>query len=340
MTNFNNGDNLIAFGDTAGARVADDFSQLLRIPVPDFGFDWPTERAQRRHRVWSGLRVAGATAGMLTVALVAAFVAPHFWSDEPKVSAAEILAQAAAVAAGEADTPPYHMVSAYQLAPGRDYNEVTEIVTEIWYGGSDRYRLEYRSSQGPDSSYLDGNVVNGDDAWRYLQNRCELPVASDPRMCDGVLRAVHGPSSALGVGGDSLAGPGSLGAVIAAYGPGSCRSADLQGDDIVLGRATYVVAITPDAGSCPPRGEDEQGVRIESVRDSSETIWVDKETFLVLRSEHSQREGVSSVYGVSQIEVGEDLPESIFTYQSPEGVAVQEVENYREAAEVLGPPLD
>lgn len=344
MTNFRNHDNLIADGDTRGARLAADFTDLFAASVPDLKFHFPAPLARSERHMVREFRTVGIAAGIvgvaLAVTLVAAFVAPHFLSDQPKVSAAEILAQAAAVAAGETDTPPYHMVSTYQFEPDRDYSEVTEIVTEIWYGGPERYRLEYRSSREPDWSYLYGNVVNGDEAWLYLQNRCgpENRTGDDPRWCDGRLRAVHGPSSELGVAGDSFARPGSLGAVIGAYGPGSCRSAHLQGEDVVLGRTTYVVAITPDADNCPPRGEYEQGIRIESVRDTSETLWVDKETFLILKDESKQREGVGTS-SVSQIEVGTEPPDSTFTYEASQGIKIQEVSDINEAKEALGPPL-
>jgi outer membrane lipoprotein-sorting protein len=114
---------------------------------------------------------------------------------------------------------------------------------------------------------------------------------------------------------------------------GGCQTAQQVGEETVANRTAYKIRVTPDASACPEMA----GVPAKDViaKLGVLTVWVDKETFLPLRTEQATPDGGVSIYTVTQIEVGGDIGESTFAYEAPEGVAVQEVANLTEAKNVL-----
>jgi len=322
MTNFRN-DGLIPDGDAQGARLAADLIDLYAAPVPGLAFQRPgvPARAERRF----GFRAAGLAAGVVAVALAAVLVAPGlFGSETQAVDAAEVLARARAVTESHAlaDGASYHLVASAEI------HGVDDVFTsETWYAAADRYRTEQRSSAGSEPWYAFGQVVNGADTWLY-------------QRLDGVVYAVHAPSSALGVvgvdlSGLSLGGGTSLADILDLYTTGSCQSAEQQGEDAIAGRSVYVIVVTPDAANCP---SSEMRLKSESLTGSSLTLWVDQETFITLQIEQKDVDGIISyAYTVTEIEVGAELLDSAFTYEAPPGVTIAEATDISSAKNALSP---
>jgi len=302
------------------ASIEMDMSELYAASVPDLKFD-PSRAAKpviRRQRLvvrfWRPALIAAGSAATLAAVLVA----PSFWDGKAdSVSAAEVFERASASAESGAPadgTPSYHMVStAGKLGTG------AEFTTETWYGGERRYRSENSS---PDGS-LFGQVVNGDDVWIY-------------QTFDGVTRAAHGPATTLGKGfaGESLAGQQSLGEVLAQY-SGSCQSAERTGEDTFAGRSVYVIVLTTDLAQCD---SDQDGIKARVLEGSSLNLWVDKETFLTLQTEHREPDGtVSFRQSATEFTVSPNTLDSVFSYEPPDGTTVVEVADLGEAKQAIVP---
>ncbi len=351
MPSFSN-DDLIAEGDTQGARLAADLTDLFAAPVPSLSFQRPAERDRHERAGWLGIRTVAIAAGLVAIVVAATLLAVRPWSGAAEISAAEIVARAASVAAGRietVDTEPYHTI--YHAGfPDADGKQTFR--TEIWYGGPDRYRIEVSSRPNEPNSpsdYFHGRIVNGDDAWIYHQQSVCPGEIVNPPNCDGVLRAVHLPASELeGSPLDFSGQPTTLPDLLSSYNADTCGSATLLGDKVILlGRRVYVILITPLPGC---RLYDEEPVDFPELRDAEGnivfpgprdtrvtkvTVWVDTETFLTLQTRY-ERDGWS-VVNPAGYEQDPELPESTFIYEPPEGVTVQEVANYQEALEAIGP---
>ncbi len=311
MTNFNNDDDLITPGD---ARLAADLTELHAAPVPDLRFQRPALPARSERRF--GFRVAGITTGVVAIALAAVIVAPGlFGGGTQPVDAAEVLARASEVTqnnAVEGDTS-YHLVATSEVL-----YDGSGFTTEVTFDANDRYATEYRGLDG----YAFDQVVNGDDTWIAMS-------------LGGETRAVHGPSSELGIDltGQSLGGGTSLGDVLAQYTSWGCQIATQQGEDTIAGRSVYVIVVTPDPDNC---ATPEERVKSESLAGSALTLWVDQETFLTLQTEQKEGDGtVSFRYTVTEIEVGVDHPDSAFIYEAPPGVTIAEATDMSSAKDAL-----
>ena len=144
MTSFGN-DDLIAEDDTQGARLAADLTDLFATPVPSLSFQRPAEPGRLERPRWFGIWPVAVAAALVAVAVAATLLAIRPWSGASEISAAEILARAAAVTAGRIETvntEPYHTIY-HPRIPGSDGKQMFR--TEIWYGGPDRYRIEVSS---------------------------------------------------------------------------------------------------------------------------------------------------------------------------------------------------
>lgn len=350
MTSFSS-DDLIAEGDVQGARLATDLTDLFATPVPNLRFQRPTEPIRRERPNWFGIRSVAITAGLVAIAVAATLLAIRPWSGAAEINAAEIIARAATVAAGQIEitaTEPYHTIH-HAGPPGSDGEQTFR--TEIWYGGPDRYRIEVSSPpnepNGP-SDYFNGRIVNGDDAWIYHQQSVCPEEIVNPRNCDGVLRAVHLPASELdGSPLDFSGQPTNLPDLLSYYGTDACRSTKLLGEVTLLGRSAYFIVIKARYGctlyeeglvDLPELRDSEGRVIVSATTDDNVTevkVWVDTETFLVLQTVY-ERDDFGVIYAAGY-EKDPELPDSTFIYEPPEGVTVQEVANYQEALEAIGP---
>ena len=305
--------------DPAAARLAADLEALYSAPPPALRFDpsaeLPVLHGSRRWRWWQPAVAAAAAAAALSAVLVA----PSLWQTESRVNAETVFARASTVAetsAPAAGPVSYHLV-ATTMTPGQPAS-VTR--TETWYAGADHIRSEQdydATNPGPDF----GTLVRGDEAWLY-------------GSFDRVYRAVRGPASELGVG--FVGGvPGSgmatdLSQVLAQY-TGGCQVPHTEGEESVAGRAAYRIVVAMDFNACPV-----PDVKADPGKMGPLTLWVDKESFLPLKTEQLDATGATMyVYEVTQIEVGAPISDSAFTYQPPAGVTVQDVANLTEAKFIL-----
>lgn len=310
---------LIGEADPAGAKLAADLQALYAAPAPGLRFTPPPELparlpGARRWRRWQpAMAAAVAVAG-----LAAVLIAPSLWQTESRVNAETVFARASTVAetSAPADGPAaYHLIATTET-PGKAGTSTTE----TWYADSSHIRSE--QDYDPANAGADfGTLVRGDQAWLY-------------GSIDGVYRAVHGPASELGVGFvGGMPGSGTatdLSQVLGQY-TGGCQVARADGEDTIVGRAAYKIAVTMDFNTCPvPDAKADPG------KMGPLTLWVDRETFLPLKTEQLDTAGgMMYVYEVTQIEVGGPIPDSAFEYVPPVGVAVQDVANLTEAKFIL-----
>jgi outer membrane lipoprotein-sorting protein len=300
--------------------VESDLKALYAAEVPNLRFapQRTVDAAGRWPRILRGhWRPAVAGIGVVAAVAVALTATALRGGETHPVSAAEVFERASASAQGTAltdGTLSYHMIStAGKLGMGKEFS------TETWYGGQGRYRIEDTSPDG----FLFGQVVNGEDVWIY-------------RTLDGITRAAHGPSAGLGKGfnGEFLAGQQSFADVLAQYG-GSCQAPEQIGEDTFLARSLYVIQVTADPDLC---GSDEENVKTRTIPGSSLMLWVDQETFLTLKTEHREPDGtVVFSQAATEFTVSPQTPDSIFTYEPPEGTTVVEVTDLGEAKQAIIP---
>ena len=310
--------------DLTEGQIESDLSALYATHVPNMPFDaWRSVEAGSRwpHLLRGRWRPALVGVGVAAAVAVAMIATTLRGGETQSVSAQEVFERASASAQNGAPadgTPNYHMVStAGKVGTGAE--STAEFTTETWYGGERRYRSESSSPGGS----LFGQVVNGDDVWIY-------------QTFDGVTRAAHGPATTLGKGfaGESLAGQQSLAEVLAQY-SGSCQSADQTGEDTFAGRSVYVVVLTTDLAQCE---SDQDGIKARVLEGSSLNLWVDKETFITLQTEHRGPDGtVSFRQTAMEFTVSPVPPDSVFTYEPPDGTTVVEVSDLGEAKQAIVP---
>ncbi len=318
MTNFRDEDRLIET----------DLRQLYAADVPELRFDPSAANVPARLRwSWRFGRRPAVAAAVVVAAVAAVLVAPSLWSDDARqVSAAELFERASASAQSLVPangTLSYHLVAVSEAAEAlastpddpQPQSPVTTVTTtaEVWYVDVSHQRNEIDWNGDGVADF--GVTVNGNDAWMYGD-------------FGGVFRAVHGPASELGTSLGDQSPSASLGEVLGQY-SGDCQDATLDGEETTAGRAAYRIVVTPDADACSSI-DGERGKDIGKL--GTLIMDVDKETFLPLKIEQQGDGGVPAYnYTVTQIQVGEDLADSIFTYVAPDGVTVQDVANVTEA---------
>jgi outer membrane lipoprotein-sorting protein len=300
--------------------VESDLKALYEAEVPDLRFA-PQRTVDAAHRwprsLYGRWRPALASIGVVAAVAVALAATALRGGETHPVSAAEVFERASASAQSAApsdDTPAYHMIStAGKLGTAKEFT------TETWYGGAGRFHIEDSAPDG----FLFGQVVNGEDVWI-------------DQTLDGITRAAHGSSAGLGKGfnGEFLAGQQSLADVLAQYG-GSCQSPEQIGEDTFLARSVYVIQVTADPDLC---GSDEENVKTRAIAGSSLMLWVDQETFLTLKTEHREPDGtVAFSQAATEFTVSPQTPDSLFTYQPPEGTTVVEVTDLGQAKQAIIP---
>ena len=304
------------------ASLASDLQDLYAAPVPAMPFT-PAAAIQGgllprllRH-TWRPASALGAAA----LAIAAVLVGPSLWSGESQVNAETIFARTSAAAqsnAPAAGPQSYHLVATTESGPG------APSTTETWYVDADhqRFENEYTGDGSPDF----GVSIDGADGWMYGD-------------FGGTYRAVHGPASELGGSFSIQPGGGiDLGQVLGQY-EGGCQKAEQDGEDTVAGRAAYRIVVSPDINSCPGFQGDPAAL---AAKFGTLVIDVDKETFLPLRTEQMSDGSLPPyTYTVTEIQVGEEIPDSTFVYTAPPGVTVVDVTNQIQAKNVIsGLPID
>jgi outer membrane lipoprotein-sorting protein len=119
--------------------------------------------------------------------------------------------------------------------------------------------------------------------------------------------------------------------VLAKYSNGKpCMNAQQQGEATVANRAAYVIAVTPKPGGCAPTlgtskaGPAQSGGKnVADVGIGQMLVWVDKQSFLPLKTEVRNPAGVLLERSeVTSVQYNVSLPDATFTYTPPPGATV------------------
>jgi outer membrane lipoprotein-sorting protein len=280
----------------------------------------PGRVAQSRPRR-AGLLRPVITAGVLTVAVLVAV----FWLAQPHKprpllsSATDILAEAAK-ATRSSDVRSLHTrsVQGYNYSDGRGINGWATATGESWALQPNMHSEVVTYTIPTGEQYIALTVGDGNVLWRYQSQESDLVLISEPltRTLDVIDVARFQQ-------------------IIEDTGAGKYK-AQYLGPDEVAGRETYVIDL----------------VRAEAASDYTplhEKLWIDRDIFMVLKSEAWNKDGVLTwSYVCTIVEVNTDIPRSTFTFIRPSGTTVWDTrsvqeqeahELWQEAARQAGHPL-
>lgn len=246
-----------------------------------------------------------AAAALVAVGLVALLVLA---ARPPAVSAQAILRQAQAAASSPAAGGVQTFVlreswHAWRRAPEGTQQIVSEY--QIWYEGPKRWRSEWQQRvlqpDGTELSRSDTLVVSdGQDLWHYDRQRNLVTI-----------NGLSGQDARVGI---SPFGQGveDLSALLDQA--STCYDAQVRRSATVAGREAYVIDLGPSL--CPSTSAPEMNGR--------RVIWVDKETYFVLRQEQYSVEGDTLLKLGEVIEVQYNVPvdPSLLEWAPPDGARV------------------
>ncbi|MGI8855094.1 MAG: LolA family protein [Thermomicrobiales bacterium] len=289
-----------------------------RMPVPAFP-------PLRRWQAAIGLAVA--------TALIVAMVGTAFsWAGSSGAVSAQVIldrAEAASTGAAPSGVTSYHAKETRQT-PAK--GNVT-LVQETWYGGNDRQRVDTQVKDAGGTIISANTVISaGDQTW----------ISSTDK---GKTQVIHTTGTQWSKPAADPSGQGGIADSVAQYTQKGCMNAQQQGETTLLNRAVYVIALTPKAASCPDqapaKGSDsnvtteakartngdvatkpeQQGAQVSTV--GQITLWVDKQTFLPLKTEIRSTTGaIMDRDDVTSIEYNTAIPAATFTYTPPAGATV------------------
>jgi len=285
-------------------QLEQDLVTSFAVPVPPLEFDPGAASTLRtpvhRARAWK----FGAVGALAAAVLVAVVVFPGIGASGPKTaSAAELIERSIAATDALAANPlNYHMIAVSRTSE-------SEITTETWVGGPNRYRVESRSRLNG-VSYLDGTVMSAEEMWIYQGPEEALVIAHGPRLIF-VFPAANSVSLAQHLAGWKADG---------------CFKAELDGTERVAGREVHVISVTSTPETCLFAGKTLKHA----------TIWIDVETDLALKMVY-EGDTVEPSFEVTRFESFESLPDSTFSYSPPEGAEVIEFTSAADLEEALAP---
>jgi hypothetical protein len=309
--------------------------ELARDAVPDTVDVWPAldrrlssrRRAQATRR-W--LAIAATAAGVVGIATLASV---PLWSAPEAVNAQTILDRAETVSDSGATTA----VSTYHLLMTRTAKGAA-ITSEVWFSGVDLQRTVQQVTGSNGAVISRQNVVfNGPEAW-----------IEDTE--NGVTRVIHTTGTTWTRPADSPSAKGNLSELIQSLGDKSCMAVSLlQNGATIAGQDTYVIRATPTRVGCgrsrsgaalesspaaaepSPVAADQRGLHVNGQPAGSRieeqpaqlTIWVDKRSFLTLKTEvRDPHDVVTDRSEVSRVEYNISTPQATFAYTPPPGIAV------------------
>jgi outer membrane lipoprotein-sorting protein len=304
--------------------------ELAEQAIPDSIDLWPNVRGQlpRPVRI-NGPHFAGrwvAAAAMVTGLVAAlAFGALPWWSAPDAVSAETILDRAEVAASMGATT-----VSTYHLSMTRAIKDAGTSVSEVWYGGPDRQRTvqQMTGASGVVLSRLDV-VFNGPETW--------IETAEN-----GNTRVIHTTGTTWTRPADAPSSDTNPLDALQSYGDKACMGVRLeQSEASVAGQPTYVIVATPRPVGCGPSAGpsveaspgpsgSQQGIRVNGqprdgllTQPARVTIWVDKRSFLPLKTEVRDSNGVVLDRSeVTSVEYNVTMADATFQYTPRAGVSV------------------
>jgi outer membrane lipoprotein-sorting protein len=288
-------------------------SRIAGDGVPDTLDLWPSVRQVMRQRHGRD-RTRWAVAGLGSAALIALLVAATLplWSGAETVSAETLLDRAES-----APATTYHMLMVRQTPAKSDET----ITSEVWFGGSDRQRSLQQVHDASGTLVTTSEVVfNGAQAW----------IATS---LAGHTLVIHTTGTDWTRPADDPAAISNLTDLLAKYNKDKqCTTAQLQGEGTVAGRTSYIVELAPKPGTCGSGiavGEYTIGqMRAGTPEDRSAQsihmqVWVDKQTFLPLKTEVRDAAGVLLDRSeVTSVQYGGSMPDAMFSYTPPTGAQV------------------
>jgi len=249
-------------------------------------------------------------AGLATAAVVVlAVIALQFWTSTESVSATAILHKAEATATGPAHFRSFVITEVSEQYPAAvaGSDDVVKSESTRWYEAPGRWRREVISTVlGADGEVKSrgGLVSVSDGATVWIHRLRDNTV---------IVRA-------QGAAGADELGPfpevtGGLSALLAQA--GVCYTPSLAGSDTIAGRATHVIAL--GASRCAP--SPEAGA---AAGPAEWTVWVDKETFLILKSVQDIDGAVAATTTVTSIQYNDPQDAARFTFTPPPGAKVRD----------------
>jgi outer membrane lipoprotein-sorting protein len=293
--------------------------QIAEQAVPQDIDLWPALRlrAQRRRRELRAWLLPGVAAAVVAIVVGAGLLLGLRGAQS--VSAETILDRAAGAAGDAATVDTYHLTMLRQ-------NDTTE----VWFGGPDRQRTTEHAQDATGAPVLVQDVIfNGAETWL---------VSND----NGQLRVIHTLGTQWNKPADAPSAQGGLSELLSRYSTKQCMAVHLEPQDAsVAGQSTYVLDVAKTAAACPAPAASSpvaapspgpsqvrvtgqlQGSRLDNVNLPTVRVWVDKQSFLPLKTEVRDASGTVLEHSeVTHVEYNVTIPDAIFSYAPPAGVSV------------------
>jgi outer membrane lipoprotein-sorting protein len=281
------------------------------------------KRAEQPHPRRAGLLRPVLTAGVLTLAmLVAVFWFGQQEKPRPLLSSATDILNEAAKATRSSDVRSLHTRSVQQYryfssGSGAGIGQATAN-SESWFLGPNMHREEVTFTIPSGEQFVAQTVGDGNLLWRYQSQHSDLVLVSEPltRTLD-VTDEARFQQIIEDMDADK-------------------SEAQYLGMEAVAGRETYVIDLVYAEAT-------------SDYRPKHEKLWIDRDIFMVLKSEAWNREGALIwSYVCTTVEVNGSVPRSIFTFTQPAGTTIWDTrpvgeqeahKHWQEAARQTGHPL-
>jgi outer membrane lipoprotein-sorting protein len=294
-----------AFVQQLGARLTGGAGTARLMPV-----DSLEARATRRHWFISPAMVRWPLTGVAAAVLVVAVVSVALWSARPDpVSAQEVLLRAQATAenlagSGVRSFELTQVLVADGTLPSGAHGQ-TRSETHVWHEAPNRWRFEMLFTALPDQSADPAprvTVADGQKIWSYDPRRRELQISPGTLL------------GGKGKGGIAPFGGGDLNTLLQQA--RTCGSPRMVGEEPIAGRPAYKISLGPS--TCPSAAD--------ALMNGPETIWVDKETYVVLKRMVQDPTNQRVVYTneVTSIRYNLALADTTFQFSPPPGTTVHD----------------
>lgn len=221
----------------------------------------------------------------------------------PSVSAQELLEHARS-AAGDLNSVGVKSFEMTQTSfdllvddPNTPPSRSSKGETKTWYVGPTRWRIETKSQASNEPPYHALTVSDGQAQWDYNANDATVNVQTADEH--------------------SFPSPSVLSLDFLSQDMSNCYDPKVVGEETIAGRAAYKVYLGP--AKC----------RSASIwwLNGPHTIWLDKETFFVLKSEilAENSDQISSQVLVTNIQYNLDLPADLFTFTPPADAKINDM---------------